>query len=101
MGFFNKEKNRRDASYYRSLGDSRAFIKRREKVLDAIFREIKHRAKNNENYIEITPRTELIENRIKLYDVIVNEKEYFESKGFKFENKNPDNVFLKKIIISW
>lgn len=101
MGFFNKERNRKDASYYRSIDNSRALMKRREKVLDAIFREIKHRAKNNENYIEITPRTELIENRIKLYDVIVNEKEYFESKGFKFENKNPDNVFLKKIIISW
>lgn len=101
MGLFNKEKNRRDASYYRSIDNSRALMKRREKVLDAVFREIKHRAKNNENYIEITPRTELIESRIKLYDVIVNEKEYFESNGFTFEYKNSDNIFLKKIIISW
>lgn len=100
MRLFNKEIKRKDASYYRSLDNSRRSMKRREVVLDAVFYDIERHARSDLNYIEISPWIEL-EGGISIYDVIVNEKEYFESKGFKFENKNPENAALKRIIISW
>lgn len=100
MGLFNKEKNRRDASYYRTIDNSKAITRRREKVLDAVFWDIECRARNNENCIEISPWIEL-EGGISIYDVIENEKEYFESKGFEFKRKNSNNAMLKRIIISW
>lgn len=93
-----KETKRRDASYYSSYDNSKEMRIKRESALDSIFFDIDCRTKDGENYIELSPWI-CLENGVNPYKVALNEREYFEAKGFNF--KIADDIVGKKIIISW
>lgn len=93
-----KETKRRDASYYNSYDNSKEMRRRRQLALNSIFSDIDMRVEDGENYIELSPWIS-VEGGVEPYDIALDEREYFEAKGFKF--KIVDDIVEKKIIISW
>ena len=93
-----KETKRRDASYYSSYDNSKEMRRRRQMALDSIFSDIDMRVEDGEGYIELSPWI-CLENGVNPYEIALNEREYFEAKGFNF--KIADDIVGKKIVISW